>query len=246
MIVPSPLAKAFLSACFEAIQEIETLIKDGLKGDLGNYTTIGYGGDVSLEADLRAEAILVKHLSAFGSIVSEESGHFTNDMSDATIVLDPIDGSDNLSSLFPYYGSSIFYESESDKIAVVVNFSNHDLFYRCNDEALFVGKIYALDFKEVVAPNIPKLGIFEKAYTNPELVQKLKRSRLKFRSPGAVALSLAYSHYVEFVLFAGEVRDFDILAGVHIAKDLHIYRSSNYLIVSKYKDKFDKLREIVK
>ena len=64
--------------------------------------------------------------------------------------------------------------------------------------------------------------LFEKAYANISLCQKLAQNNIKYRSPGALALSLALGHRCKAVIFKGEIRDFDILAGLHFNSHLYI------------------------
>ena len=85
---------------------------------------IGFGGDRSLNIDLIAEEIFIKTLSEYGNILSEESGFIYNHK-EKTIVIDPIDGSYNISNHIPYFGCSIYLENEA---SVIVNLSNGDYF----------------------------------------------------------------------------------------------------------------------
>ena len=66
----------------------------------------GAGGDISIGADLLSEEIFITQLSAFGNIDSEEAG-FVDNKQAHTIVIDPLDGSDNFVSGIPYYGASV-------------------------------------------------------------------------------------------------------------------------------------------
>ena len=85
---------------------------------------IGFGGDRSLNVDLIAEEIFIKALSDYGNILSEESGFIDNNK-EKTIIIDPIDGSYNISNHIPYFGCSIYLENEA---SVIVNLSNGDYF----------------------------------------------------------------------------------------------------------------------
>lgn len=101
----------------------------------------GAGGDISIGADLLSEEIFITQLSAFGNIDSEEAGFMDNKKAH-TIVIDPLDGSDNFVSGIPYYGASValrensaessenFAESnaesslDSASIGIIMNFCN--------------------------------------------------------------------------------------------------------------------------
>ena len=91
----------------------------------------------------------------------------------------------------------------------------------------------------------PKIGIVEKAYSNPELVAKLHKAGIKFRSPGAVALSLAYARYVKFVIFTGKHRIYDVDAGLHICDDLYKLVKDDFILISRDKMIFDLIQELI-
>ena len=91
----------------------------------------------------------------------------------------------------------------------------------------------------------PKIGIVEKAYSNPELVAKLHKKRLKFRSPGAIALSLAYARTVNFVVFSGKHRIFDVDAGLHLCSDLNVLVRDDFILVSRDKMIFDTIKNLI-
>jgi myo-inositol-1(or 4)-monophosphatase len=95
----------FLTKCKIASKEIIKLIHSSDKS-LFEKTQKGYGGDISMNIDLLAEQIFIKHFSKQGNIYSEECG-FIDNKKDKTFIIDPIDGSFNISNGFPYYGSSI-------------------------------------------------------------------------------------------------------------------------------------------
>ena len=92
----------FIQACINANEEISSAIKDGFDTSWFEKTEVGAGGDVSSKLDLFAEAVFVKHLGSFGQIESEESGIIGE--GESKIIIDPIDGSSNALSLFPFYG----------------------------------------------------------------------------------------------------------------------------------------------
>jgi myo-inositol-1(or 4)-monophosphatase len=89
------------------------------------------------------------------------------------------------------------------------------------------------------------VGLFEKAPEHPQLIQKLMDQKLKFRSPGALALSLAYAPYVKYVLFLGTMRPYDIQAGLYLSKHLHMMSNDRYILISSDKELFEQIRLIV-
>jgi myo-inositol-1(or 4)-monophosphatase len=234
----------FIEASIRACHEIKVLIEEGDNSLFAHYKE-GFGGDISNSVDLKAEAICYKHLSPFGSIFSEESGWMSPESS-ITISLDPIDGSDNFVSKFPYYGVSIARICDGETTeALVCNLANGDLIIRTVDE-YYKSTLQNPPLKYEIFPNpSAKIGLFEKAPEHPELVQILMEKKLKFRAPGALALSLAYAPYVKYVLFLGTMRPYDIQAGLFLSKHLYVFSDERYILISADKELFEQIRLIV-
>ena len=202
---------------------------------------IGAGGDISYGADIMAEEIYVSYLKKYAKIDSEESGVIGD--GEYTIYLDPLDGSDNFKTNFPYYGSSIaLCNGEETLVAIIVNFISSEIFIRTQKEFY---KTYLNDptckIDVVKNSSLSSVGIVEKAYADPQKAALLKEKNLKFRSPGAIALSLAYAHYVKYMLFFGTIRIYDMQAGLYMCKDLNVYKDDEIVIISKDDDLFKKL-----
>ncbi len=235
-----PFVDAALLACRHVAEAINT------NKDVSAYLAqgIGAGGDVSIGFDMMAEAIFVEHLSSFGAISSEESG-LIGLSGDRLIILDPVDGSDNLKSGFPYYGASIaLQEAGVTVVGIVCNFANGDCFIRHQNQH-YRTSIFDMTRDEAVGIHPHgKIGLFEKAYAHPEMVKTLNQHGLKFRAPGAVALSLAYAHYVNYVLFFGTMRSYDVEAGLFLCKELHCYQDDDLLIISKERETFQQLLKL--
>lgn len=237
---------AFIQACIKANQELYEYITTHItQADYTYSNTIGEGGDNSLNMDLKAESIFVKHLQSFGTIYSEESGTIPSSTdNEYTIIIDPLDGSDNFTSGLPYYGTSVALKQHNEVVAgVVCNLVSGELVYRTNGKANFVHLFNASylfhDYTQ------PKLALFERCYKFPKLCQILFEHNIKYRSPGAVALSLAYAHKYDFVLFAGPMRSFDLDAALHICKPLYIYQNNEILLVCKNYKKFETIKELL-
>jgi len=233
----------FIEACFDAALEVESLIRSTEHSYGCEPQSKGAGGDISIGYDLLAEDCFVKHLSPFGQILSEESGYIGE--GDDLIIIDPIDGSDNLKSKFPYYGASIALKQEGETTAAMVcNFANGDCFIRVNGEH-YRRSLFRKDEREDVQINLhTKVGLFEKASLHPDASHALIENSLKFRSPGAVALSLSYAHACKYMIFVGNMRPYDIEAGLYLCEDLHTYMSEEVIIVSHNKDVFAKILTI--
>jgi myo-inositol-1(or 4)-monophosphatase len=206
----------------------------------------GAGGDRSSGLDLALERIFVEALGSFGRIESEESGVIGE--GDWTIILDPLDGSSNALSRFPYYGVSIARLDREGILrqALVANLANGDL-YRLDEtgEAL-KGSLLDKEWKRPIPSPHPEIGLFEKAYAQPEIVAALDRAGLKFRAPGAVALSLAYARNANYFLFVGPFRIYDFAAGLALCKGMEICVEEEYVLVSRDREVFDRIQKIVK
>ena len=236
----------FIKACIKANEEISSAIKDGFDASWFEKTKVGAGGDVSSKLDLFAEEIFVKHLSPFGQIDSEESGTIGEGIHQ--IIIDPIDGSSNALSLFPFYGTSVA-KVNADGIldsAIVCNLANGDIFLKSDRSEILQGKLFSSIFHQPhVAPNA-EIGLFEKAYANPSVVAALDEEDLKFRAPGAIAVSLAYARSVNFVLFMGTFRIYDFAAGLALCEGLEVIVEADYVIVSKDKAIANKIEMLIK
>ena len=234
----------FVDAALNACIEVCRLIDDNSDENAYESYERGAGGDVSIGFDLMAEAVFARHLRPYGTLLSEESGRIEGD-GDALIVLDPIDGSDNLKSDFPYYGAAIAYQREGrTEAALICNFANGDCFIKYHAKHYKTSLSNVKVCKDVTPHKYAKIGLFERAGIHPEFIEPLLKSGLKFRSPGAVALSLAYAYYVNYVVFFGTMRPYDLDAGLFMCENLHTYQDEELLIVAKDQAVFDRLTGI--
>jgi myo-inositol-1(or 4)-monophosphatase len=236
--------KTFFDAVVAANIEILELIENNSDEYLHQSYEIGAGGDISTKIDLLAEEIFIKYLSEYGNIYSEESGFIDNGLKDE-IIIDPIDGSNNFASNLPYYGTSVALKSEGRcKEAIIVNLANGEIFVK-NSSRFEKGNIKKLIFQKVVKNPFSKLGLFERTYCSKSTPELMRKHHIKYRSPGAFALSLAYAHEVNFVHFEGEMREYDIAAGLYMCEDLCIKKTDKLLLVSKDKEIFDKISQFI-
>ncbi len=204
---------------------------------------MGAGGDVSRQIDMVAEDIFVKHLGSFGKIFSEESGEIGEGK--YRIVLDPIDGSDNYLSQVPYFGSSVALELDGTVlVGIICNFANGDIFVK-RKESFEVAKLADGVFHAVYKNPCSSVGIFERAYRSKIAAKKLYDSEIKYRIPGASALSFAYAHYVDFVIFEGEIREYDAKAGLYMCENLYKYEYNDLLLICKDLKQFNFLKTIL-
>ena len=234
----------FIEAVIAANKEIVELLKNNSGEDFCQSVSLGAGGDISSKIDLLAEEIFIKHLSSFGNIYSEECGFVDNLKSD-DIIIDPLDGSDNFASNLPYFGTSVALKRDGKCIiGIIVNLSNGEIFVKDSD-SFRRANLQNLEFKLVENNSYSKLGLFERTYCSKGTPEKIRESGIKYRSPGAFALSLAYAHDVDFVLYEGKMREYDIAAGLFMCEDLYIKKTENLLLVSKNKEIFGKISQFI-
>ena len=233
----------FVEAVLEANREIYLLC---MQPDPSLYTPLqrGEGGDVTHRIDQVAEEIFVKHLRRFGGIYSEESGMICE--GETLITIDPLDGSDNFLSNFPYFGTSIAKENENGDVvaAVVVNLATGAVFLKTS-LGFVCGDLFDKRFHDVQKNPNPKIGIFERAYCSTYYAPKLKKAKVKYRVPGAMALSLALAHEVAFVIVEGALRTFDVRAGLYMCEGLYQHKTNDLTIICQNKNIFDRLRQIL-
>lgn len=238
---------SFIEAVILANKELYTYLNTNLSLNDYEYTNItGFGGDNSLKIDLIAENIFIKHLENFGNIYSEECGLKTTNK-EFTIIIDPLDGSNNFYSNLPYYGTSVALQKDKITIAgFVTNLVTGVITYRAFDEEI---RYFSLIKNEEITPlniNKTKISVFERAYEYPSFCQKLSENSIKFRSLGAVALSLCDAKNYNFVLYCGKIREFDVIASLYINKNLYVYETKEVVLISQNKQMFDLIKEIIK
>ncbi len=237
----------FLQGAISAACEIIPLLNTRAK-ELMVLGSKGAGGDTSIGADLMCEELFCKHLLNVANIDSEESGfiksaHKNKDI----IILDPLDGSDNYLSNIPYFGASLALCDQNGTIkeAIVINFCTGEAFYdgiKQNN----VQKIHIFTNTQLpIRATTPKCGVFEKAYCNPKIAKKLYKHHIKFRSLGAGALSLAYALENNFLLFGGNIRKYDVKAGLFLCRGLEIAHKKDFLLVSQNKKVFGMIARIL-
>ncbi|MDR0747243.1 MAG: inositol monophosphatase [Helicobacteraceae bacterium] len=231
----------FALAVLAANREIFSFLQTADDSLFQSDGQVGFGGDKSLPVDLIAEKIFIKHLGGFGRINSEECGLMGSGRDE--IVIDPIDGSSNAASGFPYYGTSVALKSDNKAVvSVVCNMTNGEYFLK-NSSGIYHRQLFD-DRVLNVKRETSSIGLFEKAYSFPREAKALERMGFKFRSPGALALSLAYAHSVLFVVAAGKLREYDIIAGLHLCEDLNVFVSERLIIISREKTVFDRLKAV--
>ncbi len=235
----------FVRSTLKALNSIYEVLSKKREDELYEKKEIGAGGDISTGVDLFAESIFIENLIDFGEIRSEECGIVGK--GENIIYIDPIDGSANFLSNFPYYGASVALCDSDEKplVGIVCNFANGDVFIK-DKQGFRKGKLGCDSYSAVELNSYSKIGLFEKAYANCEIAMELAINRVKFRSPGALALSLAYAHEVDFLLFSGEARDYDVKAGLFMCEDFYREINERYILVSKTKESFEYIKNMIR
>ena len=246
MNITASYKNSFIEAVINANKEIFTYINNKIELTDYQYTNIiGFGGDDSLKMDLYAEKVFFKYLSSFGNIFSEEYGFLDNN-SEFTIIIDPLDGSNNFYSNLPYFGTSVALKKDEKTIAgFVTNLPTGIIKYRVFEDEVKYFSLHEMKEKIFFEQNKTKLAIFERAYEYPKICENFSDLKIKFRCLGAVALSLCEANNFEFVLYMGNIRDFDIEAALYICKDLYIFQTPKTLLIAKSKEKFDLIKETI-
>lgn len=237
---------SFIEAVILANKELYTYINTNLSLNDYEYTnTIGFGGDNSLKMDLIAENIFIKYLEKFGNIYSEECGLLSTNK-ECTIIIDPLDGSNNFYSNLPYYGTSVALQKNGITIAgFVTNLVSSVIIYRAfDDEIKYFSLLKETNFTPINLSKT-KFSIFERAYEYPAICAFLSKNNIKYRSLGAVALSLSEANNYDFVLYGGKIRDFDVAAALYICKELFVYRTDKILLISQNKQKINLIKEFI-
>lgn len=238
---------SFTNEVIEANKELYEYINTHMSlTDLNESNTIGFGGDNSLNIDLIAENIFIKYLSRFGDIFSEEAGLLTSN-SNIKIIIDPLDGSHNFLSNLPYFATSVALKIDGNlKAGYICNLISGNLIFKENNFEVKQLSILSKKETKILEMNSAKIAVFERAYKFPNIANELSKYNIKYRSCGAVALSLANARNYKFVLFGGKIREFDIAAGLYINSNLNIYQNNKFLLVSKNIEDFDLVKEIIK
>lgn len=223
----------FLQAVVDAHHHIMTLLTQRSRDDASQIVGIGFGGDLTRWIDARAEEILIDALLPFGMIQSEERGAW-GDAQDSIIIIDPLDGSDNFALGIPYYGTSIAWVKDGEiRAACVSNLIAKTLQYREGDYEAMIDLVTHERFPLRASAYAKGVGIFERGYRHPDLGDALWKAGYKWRSMGALALSLSLASSVDFVLFVGPQRIFDTAAGEYLSHRCLCYKSEHYLLLTR-------------
>ncbi|ELE5913097.1 inositol monophosphatase [Campylobacter coli] len=237
--------KQFLDACLKANLQISEYLNNICESDLSFCPELGFDNNQSYKLDLKCEKIFIEHLCNLGQIFSEESG-LIGENSPYKIILDPLDGSSNFVSKIPFYGTSAaLFKDEEAQSAFICNLANNEILI-FDDNKNLKSNLFNPNYSPFLPNHFSQIGIVEKITLCPSLTNHLAQNKLKFRSLGATALSIAYAPYFSFVLVLGKTRIFDTAGALMLCKNLYIENNENFLLISKDKKIFDIILEFLK
>ncbi|EAK0808004.1 inositol monophosphatase [Campylobacter coli] len=237
--------KQFLDACLKANLQIRKYLNNIPQNDLKLCSKLSYDKNQGYELDLKCEQIFIKYLSCFGQIFSEESG-LIGKASPKQMILDPLDGSSNFVSKIPFYGTSAaLFKDEEAQSAFICNLANNEILI-FDDNKNLKSNLFNPNYSPFLPNHFSQIGIVEKITLYPSLINHLAQNKLKFRSLGATALSIAYAPYFSFVLVLGKTRIFDTTGALMLCKNLYIEKNENFLLLSQDKKIFDIILEFLK
>ena len=156
-----------------------------------------YGKDIKAQLDLEMENELLSKLSPLGfNIITEETGERDNE-SPYTWVIDPIDGTFNLSRGIPHYSVSIaLLRGFKPVLGVVYDVANKDLYSGIVGKGAWINNIpmnvsdTAEKNQAVLFTGLPSHSDFSKNGLE-KFVKKIQDFK-KIRHMGSASLSLAY------------------------------------------------------
>ena len=197
----------------------------------------GAGGDTSMQIDLIAENIVINTLENENLsilLISEEIGEkYIGDKQKAiesqnTLIVDPVDGSNNAVRGIPYCSVSIAYARGKNigdiKSAVVLDLVSKDIYWAIKGEGAYLNanKIHVSDLdlsdKSFFELNLPKKNAFKNIERLIPIIQHFHRMRIL----GSSALTLcqvARGSMEAFINLRESNRLVDVAAGYLILKE---------------------------
>jgi len=183
--------------------------------------------DVKIAADVMAEAAIIEVLRSDGrSILSEESGRLSgrDDVSEATWIIDPLDGTANYARGLPLCCVSIaLWKGDEPLLGVVYDFLNERLYTGlvgvgawCNDVPLAVSTVSQAACA-VFLTGFPSSTDLSATSLQPVIrqIQQFKRIRLL----GSAALSLAHVASGAADLYAEkDIHLWDVAGGIALVR----------------------------
>ncbi len=197
----------------------------------------GAGGDISMNIDIVAENAIIEtleHASVDLLLISEEVGEkFIGDKEKAkknhsTLIVDPLDGSNNAVRGVPYCSVSIAYaigtKTSDTKKAIVLNLNTKDIYWAEKGRGAFLNdtKIHVSDLdisqKCFFELNIPLEYLMKNLQDLTSLIQKFYRMRI-LGSSALTLCQIASGSMEVFINLRNSNRLVDVAAGMLILKE---------------------------
>jgi myo-inositol-1(or 4)-monophosphatase len=188
----------------------------------------GYGGDISRTFDLYVENSIIESLKGYVSkILTEERGIIEVGKGEIFALIDPVDGSTNVSKDLPFCATSIaLFKGEKFQdifAAGIIDLLRGDIFI-CDGKNVFLNgnKVKPSNVSElneaVVSMDMKLTKLDEKV---SRIIPKLLKEVRYIRFFGAIALEIAYvsaGMLDAFIVPSPRVRLLDIAAGLFMVK----------------------------
>ncbi|MGD0328922.1 MAG: inositol monophosphatase family protein [Nitrososphaeria archaeon] len=190
-------------------------------------------GDVTYNIDLESEHVIFEEFEKTGegfTIISEESGIKEINGGGMTVVVDPLDGSNNAVKEIPFYSISIAI-SKGDLISDIlasgiINVINGDIICSDSHSVFFNGEARhpsnVTELSSAISTIIPRLFYLNNKEYEERLVKMFKQTKHP-RFLGSAAMESAY---VSVGLIDAFIELYPRLRVVDIAASLHMARTS--------------------
>ncbi|HDH06968.1 MAG TPA: hypothetical protein ENF87_01225 [Thermoproteales archaeon] len=234
----------------ELLRDTRNLILDLLQDKQAlHYTGKGFYGDKTLRIDLLAEKNIIRGLFEHYSniaVFSEERGLVKKGEPKTFFILDPIDGSTNISRKIPFASISLAKASKNHSLSLeegyVIDLFSGDIYWAVkgegawkNNQKIHVREVH--DFEDLVLSF--QLGKGSLEYFNR--IKRLLVSLKHVRNLGSVALELCYvaeGKLDGLIDLRGLIRNVDIAAGHLIVEEAGgLFLDDNFRRVEYFLDR---------
>lgn len=212
----------------EALEAARRSIEN--REDLSRPVRQGSFGDISTVADIESERAIIDTIQRQilrAAILSEEAGLLGDpDRSDYIFIVDPIDGTVNLTTSIPFYSSAIAIANGTkfkDIFAAgVINLVNGDLILADEDGVTLSGKRVFPSKNTSISNAIVSIDskVFKEGGVFSKLAEKVLSDAKYVRSMGSAALETAYvaCGFLDCFLGLKGIRAVDMVASAFIVE----------------------------
>ncbi len=184
-----------LAACQELSIPLRAEIRDLVgTGQGGAEIRMGADQTPTEVIDDVAESLVLDHLRKAGictRVISEEAGHVDLPGEEATIYLDPIDGTYNAVAGIPFYAISLGYATDGQmKEGYVMDLASGEEFYAVRGGGAFLDGV-PVSVSKVSSLHTSAMSLYGKKF-DPASIIRLGSEIRRWRLFGATALELCY------------------------------------------------------